>query len=359
MPASTLKTQQQALAEMARTYWAESGREPDMVEGSVTRSLFEALGFQVNDLSARFDAAIEEAVPEAIFAAFDFPRDPATQARGGLRFFAPTPSLNPVYIPKGTTAAAPDETEYVTTEDAELPLGGMSVDVPAIAALSGEGGNTPALTVNRLTTGLPGIAAVTNPQPFQGGREAETLAAQIARFLQYLNTLDSSTAQGIVDAALTFRLNGDGIDDVRLVDGNTDPAIEPGRFTVHAYRRGGIDPTLKANLLATINAARAAGTVPTLELVPGTPVDVQALLRVRSIGTQEAARTAIEAYFHDPVTGLTMGDKASYENLITALTNAHPDILEVTLLQPAQDVPCGPFSRLEMGPVTINEQVSA
>ena len=54
----TFKPLQESLWEMLALWWGRTGVKPDAEPGGVLRTLFEAVGFEVEDLSFRFDSAL-------------------------------------------------------------------------------------------------------------------------------------------------------------------------------------------------------------------------------------------------------------------------------------------------------------
>lgn len=350
------KTFEQGLSEMIRHLDSAQSGNADFNEGSDLLSLCEAVAFQVADLSERQEASITQAIPEAIFGAFGFQRRLATPATGALTFTAPAAVPVPVFIPKGSEVGKEDGTEYVTLEDATLEIAQTSVTVPAAAVVPGKGGNTSAGTVTRMLVPPPGIQGVSNALPFVGGLDAETLEEQRERFAAWIDSLDESSVTGLTNAVMSVNLPGSGsVHEALVVDGQTDGTIPAGTFKVFLYRPGGVPADLLAAITAAVDARRAAGCLPTIAVVAGTSVNVEYVLTVRQNGTTAFARAALEVYF----AGLRFGQKASRENILTELKNAHPDILEVTLNAPAADVTVGAQAHLQLGTVTASETVSA
>lgn len=350
------KLYEQALAELIRVAAARLDGQADFVEGSKLYSLLEAVAFQVADLSERQEASVTAAIPEAVYAAFGFARAGAEAATGALTFSAPGVTPVPVYIPAGTEAGTDDGLIFVTLGAVTLEPGQVSVSAPAAAVNAGQSGNVGSGAVSRLLAPPPGLQGVTNTVPFAGGQDAETPEQQRERFGLWVDALDQSSIPGLTAALRLIDVPGVGrLSEVLVVDGETDPAIPAGTFRVYLYRTGGVAAALAGAAAATVEALRAAGCLPTVSSVAGTPVPVTAELVVRRVGTVAHARAALDVYF----ASLAFGEKASRENLITALTTAHPDILEVTLGAPAADVPCTPYAHLELGTVTLTETVSA
>jgi uncharacterized phage protein gp47/JayE len=353
---TALKSFDQALTEMLRAYWSLTGQPPDLVEGSVLRSLFEPLAFQINDLSARFDTELEIQLPEAIFEAFGFARRLATSSRTVLRVEFPVELQAPFLIPAGTTWATTDGVEFVTVQDVTAPSGVLYQDAAALAVLPGAAGNVPSFSTGRLTSGLPGVAMVLNPVPGAGGSDAETLAAQSARFLLYLDALDRSSSTGLRSALLSVILDdGQALADCLIADGNDDPAILAGTFRVYLYAPGGVSALLQAACAQTVEAARAAGCLPTFVVVPGTPVDVTVNLYVTTAGTKVLTDAAVGAYFGS----LSYGQYVSLSNLIAVLKSSSPNVLDIRVTTPAADaVPPGLYAHLQLGALVINEVVT-
>lgn len=352
MPAPVFKSYDEALAELALAYWGALGLEPDLVEGSVERSLLESIAFQVSDLSKRFDRSLQAAIPEAVFAAVGFPRIPAVASTVTLRFNTATPSGSAIIVPVGTRAATTDGVEFATTSDATIEAGATFTQVQARAVTPGAAGNVPAGSITRLASNVPMISGVANVLAATGGLDAETLEAQRARFGTYLIRLDRSTAPALMLALLEASTpTGERLDQVLVIDGQDDEDIPPGVFLVYPYKLGGISLALAEALNATALANRAAGVKVELAEVETTAVNVTAEVITDRSGAREAAEQAARDYMHN----LRVGQKASRENLITVLTIAHPGISEVTLTTPAADVMADSYEKLELGTLTVTE----
>lgn len=351
--ATYLKTFDQALMDMARHLRADLGMDIDLIEGSVTRSLLEAVAFQVADLSERQERSILESIPEAVFSAFGFARLPAQPARGLLVFSAPVPVNDVVYIPAGAEAISDDDQIFVTIADAYLTAGQTYVTIPAQAKEGGAAGNIQALSITRLGFGLPGVSSVSNPQPFAGGQDAETVDAQRSRFLSWLSGLDQSDLTGLRSQLLqvTGPDAGGGLvslTDALIADADTDEDIYPGTFQVHIYRLGGIPAGLLAAVKKRLGQVRAGGCIPKLIITNPRLVDVNIHVNGSAYAVPRV-QAAVDAYF----LGLGYGQKLSYENLITVATNADPSITEVKVLSPTDDVIVGPYEHLAAGVIGV------
>ena len=350
-----LKVYDEALTEMVRAFWGALGSEPDLVEGSVELAFLSAVAFQVADLSARGDKAVQRAVPEAIFAAFGFARLQATPATLVLRFVTPAPAIREIVIPVGTRVATGDNVTFATTSEAFIISGSVSTDVQAIAVTPGKSGNVGAGVVTRLASNIAFISAVSNVSPGQGGRDTETLDEQKARFARYLRRLDTSTLEAIAAGLVELRsANGERIEQVLVTDGEIDAAIPPGVLRYYAYKQGGLSAGLTGALLAYARKNKAGGVKVEPGLLNVTRINITGSVLANQANTAPAVRDAATAY----VRALKIGEKVSRENLITVMTDAHPGVLEITLITPNADIIASAYEKLEPGTVSLEEVVA-
>lgn len=101
-------------------------------------------------------------------------RKAESKAVGKLFVSASSPAAAEIIVPAGLIAAGSGKTRYKTVEQGVIPPGETGVLVNAEACSGGPEGNAAALTINSPVTLPPGVSGVTNPEPFTGGRRAET-----------------------------------------------------------------------------------------------------------------------------------------------------------------------------------------
>lgn len=349
MPELTYKSLDEAVAEMLQYWWYATGREPASVEGDILRTVFEAVGFQVEDITTRFDRALEAAIPEAVFAAFGFPRRMSSRARTTLRFSRSTPAPVEIPIPAGTRARTPSGLVYATVQDTAIPVGGTAADAPAEALEAGFRYNVPPGAIGTLMDVLPGVEGVTNPVPASGGEDEETLEAQRRRFALWIASIARGTKAALAAAALSARgTDGSAVEEVLVVDGVDIPSLPPGHVLVYVDAVPSLTPPLQAALQTALEGMRAAGVRVSVRAVDRVPVDVAFVLERTPAEALGAALEAVRSYFRR----LRIGEKVSYENLIVAIASAHPAIQEVRLDAPAGDISVGPFARAVLGQIS-------
>lgn len=150
-------------------------------------------------------------------------RKPAVTASGVLTFGRSAPLWFPATIPAGTVCATSGQgaARYVTTADATLETGKLSVDAPAQAVEAGAAGNALAGTVNVLAAPPSSVESVINNADFSGGEDAENDGMLRSRLLNRCAQPGNGTnaawyrqlalgCDGIHSASVVPRANGAG-----------------------------------------------------------------------------------------------------------------------------------------------------
>lgn len=249
-------------------------------------------------------------------------RREAAKAKGVITFSRYLPLSFDLLIPKGAVCAVPGDepVEYVTTQEAVLPEGALSVDVPAQAAAGGASGNAAAGYINAMVMPVNGINYVTNKQAFTGGRERESEEAFRARVLDaYRNLPSGSNAAYYRDVALS--LEGVGA-------AGAKPRIN-GANTVGVYVWGVDGPPEEAlleRLRQEYELRRELGVTVTVQAAQAQAVNVNARLRfppeVDSVRALEEAEAAVREYLNSRA----LGDPVYVADLQRVILEAAPAV---------------------------------
>src|SRR5574343_1881893 len=92
----------------------------DFNPGSVTRALLEASAIEHEYLYLQMYHGIVEAIPVAIYGAFDFGQQAAVAAYGYVTFSRTTPAPSDITIPAGSQVKTTSGLTFITTADATL-----------------------------------------------------------------------------------------------------------------------------------------------------------------------------------------------------------------------------------------------
>jgi len=96
----------------------------DFNPGSVIRTILEAFAMELEELYYQLLLATQEAIEEAIYRTFNFPRNPAISATGSVRFYRLTGSDVAVTVPLGTIVATDTEPPvlFATQSEGVMPV---------------------------------------------------------------------------------------------------------------------------------------------------------------------------------------------------------------------------------------------
>ena len=275
-------------------------------------------------------------------------RREAARAEGSLRFSVEAAAGEDIPIPAGTVCVTAGLTAFETTEDGVLPAGSLWVEIPARAAAPGEGGNAAARTIRSMTMAPRGVAAVINPTPFTGGREAEDDEILRARVLETFRLMPNGanaawyeqqalTVPGVAAARVIPKSRGLGTVDVVV----SSPAGVPAQSLLDRVRA----------LLAEQREIAVD-----VEVTAPAPLPVTVLVRVKAKSGQDAgqvrsaAREAILAWFD----GSRLGQDILLAEL-GQLIYRTAGVENYAIVSPAADVPVGDRELPALSTLSVEE----
>ena len=353
-----------ALVEQVRT---TTDRLTDFNVGSVTRSLLEAVAAELDSYYQDLYFGLAAAIPESIYAGFDFPVLPARAATGIVTFSVVVAPVTPITIPSGTRVATRDGIDFRTTAAVTLTAPARTINAPVICTQTGPVGNVPAATITVLAAAPGQLDAVTNAAPFVTGADAESEAARQTRFMAYILSLAGGTLAALEYAAkiptLTDPATGaileyvyraaacesvggvdlyiyNGVDGAstallaavqRLIDGYRDPVTDA---WIGGYGAAGTRVTARAMAFKPLAVS--------LELVVGLTTDHDA--------TRAALATALDTWLRAALPGQQIRP-LDLRNIAYGL----PGVLGAAIVQPATalTVPAGAIMTLGTLTVTL------
>lgn len=345
------------LAGMVNLVRGATDQLTDFRPGSVTRTLLEAPAGEIAALYLEMFHGITEAIPVAIYGAFDFERLPAIAAYGDVVFSREAPVETAVTIPVGTRMVTASGTQYETTAPAVLAAGEAAVAVSARCVFAGAAGNVAAGTLTSMASWISGIDAVTNPAAMSTGRDEETDEERKARFAAYIKALPRGTVSAVSYGAGTARLFAeDGtvaeyVREVAVLEEFVDDPTKPVGFVrvVISSGTGGASEDLVNECQRVIDGYlsesgepvpgwKAAGVIATVESAVEVPVAVTATITGDGTVSHPALVAACEAAIGDYLSTRGLGDDVLASGLTVALATV-PGVYNVDLTTPAADVP--------------------
>lgn len=339
--------------------------------GSVVRTLIEAPAIELDEFYQRVLYGLLEAIPTAIYHAFNFDALPAAYAGGKVRFSTPTLVVSPVAIPIGTVVQRPDtRVRYLTTEAASIAAGANHVDVRVLAEYSGVNGNAPAGVITSLSGYLDQINAVVNLDPIVGGKEAESDEERKVRFLSYVGSLSRGTVWAINYAASSATVLGTGGDIAEYV---TRIGIDEGAGRVDVYILGSAgEPTTELVTAAQsiidgksptstdftwTPGYRSAGTEVTVKPMQITTVDIGMRVSFYSVEStiDSAFLLSVRNILDGALFAASPGDIVQANSLVDAVLGL-PDVHQV-IYDTSTNVRCELYEALRLGYLNLTPLV--
>ena len=245
------------------TYRERPSGLTDFNEGSVVGTLLRAVARELTLAYDEMDEAyrrgfLDQATGVAldnVTALLGVTRNPARKAAGRVTFLRKKPADQDVVIKKATRVADAAGKSFVTTQDAVIAVGATSVAVPVEAVDAGPQGNVNSGTIVIMPTPPRGVDGVTNERPTIGGKEAEPDDQLRERARHALETAGNATLNAIRFAILDV----DGVDDVEVVDHETDKSIPLGE--VRVLFSGLQTDEVRDNVQKAVDRTRAAGVL--------------------------------------------------------------------------------------------------
>ncbi len=283
---------------MAASVQSASSQILDLTVGSVTRALLEAnasIGLWMQWLILQVLQCTRAATSngpdlDSWMADMTLTRLPAVAAIGRVTFSRFTPSA-PALIPVGALVRTADGSQSfsVTVEPSNtswnqalngfsVPAGVAGLSIPVVAVVAGSAGNVQAETITLLATAIPGVDTVVNPEPLQGGLDAESDTAFRGRFQNFIQSRSRATplAVGYAVSSIQQGLN-------YTIQENIDTSGNPlmGNFVVTVDDGSGYpNPTLLATVSGAVEAVRPIGS--TFSVQPPTVITANVTLVVEA-----------------------------------------------------------------------------
>lgn len=334
--------------------------------GSVTRSLLESPAAELEALYVQYVNGLLDAIPSAVYLGFDFTRLPATHAGGVVTFYGVEGRTEPVLIPSGTRISVPNTTKtYETLDDATLAVDYEIALARVVALTAGASGNALPASLTLLGTAIEGIGAVSNLDAMTSGRDQETDAERLERFLRYLDSLSRGTPAALEYAAKAARIPDA---DSAILEFVTRVGLDehaPGRVRMWLYGSAGpvstpllrevrrlLDGYQDASL-GRVAGYRAAGVQVELQRMISLPVDIELEIQPRAGRVLDDALRADLLVAASEYLGAVPSGGTIQTSLLIAQLLRVDGVLSLDLLAPSANIAVPLDSVPTLGEATI------
>lgn len=228
-----MKTIEEIYSEMLGIFSQQTGLEPG--SGGDLAVRFYAVAAQIHALYLQAAWTEKQCFPQTATgehldyhaALRGIQRKEAGAASGTLRFSVSAEAKSALTIPIGTVCMTSGLVRFETTQEAQLPVGALYVDVPAVALEKGAVGNVASGTIVTMAVAPAGIEACINPEAFTGGADNESDESLRTRVLETYRRLanganaafyqqQAMSFDGVVAASVNPRARGIGTVDVTI-----------------------------------------------------------------------------------------------------------------------------------------------
>lgn len=345
------------LKQLAKQYF---GDDIDLSENSRLLRFLEIIAKREDELwqlleDAYYAGYIDFATGQSldnVAALVGYKRIPARRATGTVVFSRSTPTPNDIIIPAGTRVATSDESVvFQTTEAVVLVAGSTSVEAPIEAVEPGSAGNVAANTITKIVDPISGIESVNNPNPTEGGRDAET----DEEFRYRIKTTIQSLGKATLDAIVARVKSVEGVKAVKIEENDTindytaTGGLPPKSFRVTVWggddneiaqaifdsKPAGIQPY--GSIAAT--AYDIDGNPHTIYFERPTVINIYVDVSIVSDGTAidpQTVKDAIKNYINN----LEIGEDVIYAKVLAAVMNI-PGVVDATVKIDTVSPPAG------------------
>jgi uncharacterized phage protein gp47/JayE len=184
----------------------------DFNVGSVNRTILESSAIEIEELYQRVFSGLMEAIPTAIYRAFEFDLLEAKSAHGTILVSYQAPPMAQFTIPSGTALkAASNDKTYLTTDDVVVQAGSAVSYLTVICTESGVSGNLEAGTLLEAANYRFPVAVSLTSAAILNGTDGESEPERLARFRGFIRSLNRGTMDSVVyGASQAVRLSASG-----------------------------------------------------------------------------------------------------------------------------------------------------
>lgn len=359
------KTFRAIVTSMINTARASQSKITDFSVGAVARTMMESPAVEIEELYLQMLLGLQDAIPVAIYQAFNFPVISALPASGVVTVHF-SPALDVAMdFPVGTvlTASAKGLTFY-TTASVTAAAGAESVALTVVAAVPGAGGN---LGINEISEvgsqlSIPPDTTFTHAA-FTSGLDAERDLEQKTRFASFISSISRSTVESLHYGASTATvLDGGGAVQEYVTKVGIDESA--GYVNVYLHGSAGIpSATLLANAQALIDGYtdsngqkidgyRSAGVEVLVLAMSERNVSIGATVGTIHGALQTAAlRSAIVTAIERVILAVGSGSYLYADALVSSVLSI-PGVLSCYLTNDT-NILCGQFEVILPGTITV------
>ena len=302
---------------------ANQDKITDFNEGSVITTLIESIAQEIELLYLSVNIAFKDRFIDLIYSIFEHKRDtpkPSTI----LVTFNKQIWGEVVTIPKNTRLITPDNIVFITENDTDIIIPGMSMlkEIACISETTGSQNNIPANTSIKFEKETPELKNVTLTikEGGAGGRETESDDDYEYRFELLLKGLGGSEKSSIKNEVLKIPF----VKDCNIYDISDNNVLNSKYFfTIIVAKQYNTNLTDKehAEIVDVVEKFRACGCPCNIVSVKIKNVSIYLHIYYNKLGNKEQLLDRINSILSDFKNGIKIASKLYYNDIINKLTN--------------------------------------
>jgi len=350
-----VKKYKDLLEDMITWVIANQDKITDFNEGSLARTLLEAMALAAEQIYIKGRIGFEDGLKEVPFYAFKFERDVAAYSAGTVVFSRAGVS-GTVDIPQGTLTSTTDGLQFQTTAAGQITHGNNDSAAIAIQAMkSGTLYNVAAATIVIIVTPVTGVETVTNASATSGGLDAETDVEFLERFQQHITGLSKSNESGLIAGSKSV----EGVRSASVVEHfppsasyNATVYIDDGAGNAPAGLITSVEDVLIGTGTETDPGYKAGGV--NIQVLAPTKVTVAVTTAVDDDGSvsREVLKYLVENAITDYINNLLIGEDCIRFKIIEAIIGIS-GVADLTMAVPAANTPISDVQIARVGVITI------
>lgn len=340
---------------------ATQSKLTDFTIGSVTRTIIEAPAIEIEELYQQMWLGIKEAIPVALYEAFDFRKLPAQRSIGTINVKL-LKSASVLKIPAGTAfISIVTNDSFYSVEDATVVTVNNEKSADILLSAKKQGIINPVIAQSPFTSdAVPSFVSASAKATFSNGRPEETDEEMRYRFMDYIQNLARSPLASIhyalVNKVFITNENGEEIERIKqakivekfILDSTSPPGV------FYAYIHNGNNGTITASAalitqtLAILNGYtdntgkkiigyKAAGIQVKVEAVENKRINVDYTAQINNTVDKTVISTAITDAIKSYFNSTDIGGTIYVAELISSVM-ALPGVINVHFNSPVSDM---------------------
>lgn len=345
-----IKGSNEILEKLINWVSTQTDKITDFNIGTAIRTLLESVSLQIEEFYFNLKRAVEYAIKESAYEAFNFEKKGAREASGYVTIFFDGPLKKDLVIDQGTNFDTGDRKNpkayYESVERVIVSSGSERASIKVVCTKKGEIGNCNVADICNINPSKPNIKYVANLEKFGDGVEKESEAERALRFKEYVHSLQRGTKE-----ALAYG--------VKQVDGVAGVFVDDsfiGFVRIFAHdRNGNLPDELLKKIYEQVELYRAAGIEVEVTRAVIKEVSLSFKIFYKDSYSGKTYDEMIKNLIKDFIDNLRVGERLSVSSLISYIYDNYMDIIDYLEIDSYEDIEANNNELIIAKDIKVNE----